>query len=69
MRFLFIFVKLTIAEILSCFAINFKNIELFCTQFNGERCLLTYSHHFDVFYVAATINFTFSFHAYLTTII
>jgi hypothetical protein len=30
-----------------------------------ERCVLTYSHHFDVFLCgAATINFTFSFHAY-----
>jgi hypothetical protein len=34
MKFLFIFVKLTIES--SCFAINFKNIELFCTQYNSR---------------------------------
>jgi hypothetical protein len=56
-RFLFIFVKLTIAG---------RNIDLFCNLTPVcERCVLTYSHHFDVFLCRpATINFTFSFHAY-----
>jgi hypothetical protein len=69
MRFLFIFAKLTIesrnvefvlqsiSKILICFAPNLTPV---C-----ERCVLTYSHHFDVFLSeAAIINFTFSFHAY-----
>jgi hypothetical protein len=58
MRFLFVFVKLTIES---------RYIELFCTQFDSRvRTVCThYSHHFDVFLCgAATINFTFSFHAY-----
>jgi hypothetical protein len=42
---------------MSCFAPNLTPV---C-----EQCLLTYSHHFDVFLCGpATINFTFSFHAY-----
>jgi hypothetical protein len=42
---------------MSCFAPNLTPV---C-----ERCVHTYSHHFDVFLCgAATINFTFSFHAY-----
>jgi hypothetical protein len=41
MRILFIFVKLTIdPEVLSYFATNFKNIELFCTQFNSRVYLV-----------------------------
>jgi hypothetical protein len=45
-------------KILSCFA---PNLTAVC-----ERFILTYSHHFDVFLCgAATINFTFSFHAYV----
>jgi hypothetical protein len=43
MRFLFIFIKLTILKILSCFAPNLTPV---C-----EPCVLTYSHSFDVFYV------------------
>jgi hypothetical protein len=53
-RFLFIFVKLTIES---------KNIELFCTQLTPvcERCVLTYSHRFDVFLcIAATIYSVFT---------
>jgi hypothetical protein len=47
----------SILKILSCFA---PNLTPMC-----ERCVLTYLHHFDVFLCgAATINFTFSFHAY-----
>jgi hypothetical protein len=32
-----------------CFAINFKNIDLFNPV--CERCVLTYLHHFDVFFM------------------
>jgi hypothetical protein len=55
MRFLFIFVKLTIES---------RNIELFCTQFNSRVYSLI--HIILMFFLcgAATINFTLSFHAY-----
>jgi hypothetical protein len=54
MRFLFIFVKLTIES---------RNTELFCTQFNGVYSLIHIILMFFL-YRAATINFTFSFYAY-----
>jgi hypothetical protein len=43
-----IFFKLTIES---------KNIELFCIQL---LCVLTFSHLFDVFYGAATINLDYN---------
>jgi hypothetical protein len=55
--FLLFSCELSVFSLSSCFAPNLTPV---C-----ERCVLTYSHHFDVFLCgAATINFTFSFHAY-----